>query len=94
MFAASPACVGGVSAVVPVDLYIAGCPPTPLDLLKGAAHAIRPVSDLNRPQRDLWLALALLRQGVCQIQRAGVLEVRRNASVTVMSGLCVHRSIT
>jgi Ni,Fe-hydrogenase III small subunit len=35
VFAASPACVGGVSAVVPVDLYIAGCPPTPLDLLKG-----------------------------------------------------------
>jgi Ni,Fe-hydrogenase III small subunit len=35
VFAASPACVGGVSAVVPVDLHIAGCPPTPLDLLKG-----------------------------------------------------------
>jgi Ni,Fe-hydrogenase III small subunit len=35
LFAGSYACVGGVSRVVPVDLYIAGCPPTPLALLKG-----------------------------------------------------------
>jgi Ni,Fe-hydrogenase III small subunit len=35
LFAASPDCAGGVAAVVPVDLWIAGCPPTPLDLLKG-----------------------------------------------------------
>ncbi|MBI1775691.1 MAG: NADH-quinone oxidoreductase subunit NuoB [Proteobacteria bacterium] len=35
MFAGSYACVGGVSAVVPVDLHIRGCPPSPLDLLKG-----------------------------------------------------------
>lgn len=34
-FAASYAVVGGVSAVVPVDLCIRGCPPTPTDLLKG-----------------------------------------------------------
>jgi NADH:ubiquinone oxidoreductase subunit B-like Fe-S oxidoreductase len=27
--------VGGVSAVVPVDLHIRGCPPTPNALLKG-----------------------------------------------------------
>ena len=35
LFAPSPACVGGVSQVVPVDLHIAGCPPTPQALLKG-----------------------------------------------------------
>src|SRR5512135_2011229 len=34
-FAGSYAVVGGVSAVVPVDLHIAGCPPTPEALLKG-----------------------------------------------------------
>jgi Ni,Fe-hydrogenase III small subunit len=35
VFAGSPACVGGVSAVVPVDLHIPGCPPSPTVLLKG-----------------------------------------------------------
>jgi Ni,Fe-hydrogenase III small subunit len=29
------ACVGGVSEVVPVDLHIPGCPPSPTALLKG-----------------------------------------------------------
>ena len=29
VFAGSYACVGGVSAVVPVDLHIRGCPPSP-----------------------------------------------------------------
>ena len=36
VFAGSDACVaGGVPAVVPVDLHIPGCPPSPLELLKG-----------------------------------------------------------
>jgi Ni,Fe-hydrogenase III small subunit len=35
LFAGSYAVAGGVSAVVPVDLHIRGCPPTPMDLLKG-----------------------------------------------------------
>jgi Ni,Fe-hydrogenase III small subunit len=35
VFAGSYACVGPVSSVVPVDLHIAGCPPTPTALLKG-----------------------------------------------------------
>lgn len=34
-FAGSYACIGGVSAVFPVDLHIKGCPPRPIDLLKG-----------------------------------------------------------
>jgi Ni,Fe-hydrogenase III small subunit len=35
IFAGGYACVGGVSQVVPVDLHIRGCPPRPVDLLKG-----------------------------------------------------------
>src|SRR5271156_2623596 len=35
IFAGSYAVAGGVSSVVPVDLHIRGCPPRPLDLLKG-----------------------------------------------------------
>src|SRR6202051_3137544 len=35
IFAGSYACVGSVSSVVPVDLHIRGCPPRPLELLKG-----------------------------------------------------------
>ena len=35
MFAKSYACAGGVSAVLPVDLHIGGCPPRPVALLKG-----------------------------------------------------------
>jgi Ni,Fe-hydrogenase III small subunit len=35
VFAGSYACVGPVSSVIPVDLHIAGCPPSPTELLKG-----------------------------------------------------------
>ena len=35
VFANSYACVGAVSKVVPVDLMIRGCPPTPTQLLQG-----------------------------------------------------------
>jgi Ni,Fe-hydrogenase III small subunit len=35
VFAGSPAVVGGVSHVVPVDLHIKGCPPSPTALLRG-----------------------------------------------------------
>ena len=34
-FAGSYAIAGGVSAVIPVDLHIAGCPPAPIDILSG-----------------------------------------------------------
>ena len=34
-FAGSYACVGGVDKVLPVDIRIPGCPPTPTALLKG-----------------------------------------------------------
>jgi Ni,Fe-hydrogenase III small subunit len=35
VFSDSYACVGSVSKVIPVDLVIHGCPPTPTDLLQG-----------------------------------------------------------
>jgi Ni,Fe-hydrogenase III small subunit len=34
-FAGSYAVLGGVSEVLPVDLHISGCPPTPIEILKG-----------------------------------------------------------
>jgi Ni,Fe-hydrogenase III small subunit len=42
MFAGSPACLGGVAAVLPVDLVIAGCPPTPTALLQGLLRLLEP----------------------------------------------------
>src|SRR5688572_10493265 len=44
VFAGSPACVGGVSAVLPVDLHVAGCPPSPEALLKGLLALVESVS--------------------------------------------------
>ena len=35
VFAGSPACLGGVSRVIPVDLHIPGCPPPPQEILRG-----------------------------------------------------------
>jgi Ni,Fe-hydrogenase III small subunit len=35
VFAGSPSCIGAVANVVPVDLVIRGCPPTPTQLLEG-----------------------------------------------------------
>jgi Ni,Fe-hydrogenase III small subunit len=43
-FAGSPAIVGGVSAAVPVDLHIPGCPPTPTALLGGLLALLQTVS--------------------------------------------------
>src|SRR5512134_2536296 len=44
MFAGSYACVGGVATVVPVDLHIAGCPPSPIVLLRGLLALMETVS--------------------------------------------------
>jgi Ni,Fe-hydrogenase III small subunit len=35
IFSSSYAVAGGVSGVVPVDLHIRGCPPTPTEILQG-----------------------------------------------------------
>ncbi|HJZ34280.1 MAG TPA: NADH-quinone oxidoreductase subunit NuoB [Hyphomicrobiaceae bacterium] len=47
VFAGSYACVGSVAAVIPVDVAIAGCPPTPTALLKGLL-ALLECSDRSR----------------------------------------------
>jgi Ni,Fe-hydrogenase III small subunit len=44
IFAGSYACVGGVSEVVPVDLHIRGCPPSPTEMLKGLLALLERVS--------------------------------------------------
>lgn len=45
IFAGSYAVTGGVSEVVPVDLHIRGCPPTPTDLLRGLLAVLNPMKD-------------------------------------------------
>ena len=40
-FAKSYAVMGGVAAVLPVDLRIAGCPPRPIDLLAGLLSLLK-----------------------------------------------------
>lgn len=47
-FAGSYAILGGVSKVVPVDLHIPGCPPSPMDILKGLLALLE---DVNREGR-------------------------------------------
>jgi len=42
IFAGSYAVAGGVHEVVPVDLHIRGCPPSPLQLLKGLLALLTP----------------------------------------------------
>lgn len=44
VFAGSYAVEGGVKDVIPVDLHIRGCPPSPVDLLKGLLALLRHVS--------------------------------------------------
>jgi Ni,Fe-hydrogenase III small subunit len=44
VFAGSYAVEGGVKDVVPVDLHIRGCPPSPVDLLKGLLALLRHVA--------------------------------------------------
>ena len=44
VFAGSYACAGPVASVIPVDLEIAGCPPTPNDLLAGLCSLVEGLS--------------------------------------------------
>jgi Ni,Fe-hydrogenase III small subunit len=43
VFAGSYAVEGGIKDVIPVDLHISGCPPSPVDLLKGLLALLRHV---------------------------------------------------
>jgi Ni,Fe-hydrogenase III small subunit len=44
VFAESYSIVGGVSQVIRVDLHIPGCPPSPLDILKGLLALLQSVN--------------------------------------------------
>ena len=46
VFAGSYAVTGGVKDVIPVDLHIRGCPPTPTELLKGLLALLGRANDL------------------------------------------------
>ncbi|MEK1889333.1 MAG: NADH-quinone oxidoreductase subunit B family protein [Phyllobacterium sp.] len=54
-FAGSYAVVGGVSEVVPVDLHIPGCPPAPIEILKGLLALLAHTNMEIRVTRT-WLA--------------------------------------
>ncbi len=41
VFGCGYACRGGVQGLVPVDVYVGGCPPTPRDLLAAMLQAVR-----------------------------------------------------
>ena len=45
VFAGSYACAGAVAKIMPVDLVIRGCPPPPMDLLKGLLWLLRGSAD-------------------------------------------------
>lgn len=40
IFGASYACRGGLAGLLPVDVWVPGCPPEPLDLLRGILAAV------------------------------------------------------
>jgi Ni,Fe-hydrogenase III small subunit len=44
VFAGSYACAGAVSDIVPVDLHIRGCPPPPIEILKGLLALVNEVT--------------------------------------------------
>src|SRR6185369_16440561 len=57
IFGESYASLGRVANVIPVDVEIPGCPPTPTALLRGilaaiTRHAPEPLADADRPRAD------------------------------------------
>src|SRR6185437_12860429 len=60
IFKGSYACMGGVAQVVPVDLHIPGCPPSPTALLKGLLALLQHVGG----KRRYWTNLRAYRDNV------------------------------
>lgn len=50
VFAGSYAVEGGVANVIPVDLHIRGCPPTPTQLLEGLLRLLEPNAKTHAPK--------------------------------------------
>lgn len=50
IFADSPAVIGGVKRVIPVDLHIPGCPPSPYQLLQGLLALMEPAGADDSPR--------------------------------------------
>ena len=50
LFAGGYACLEGVGAVVPADIHIRGCPPSPTALLKGLVALVEGVGAKHRPR--------------------------------------------
>ena len=50
VFAGSPVIVGPLDRVIPVDVYIPGCPPRPGDIIKGIAMAVEALPAEGRPR--------------------------------------------
>lgn len=51
LFGESYACCGRVANVIPVDVTVPGCPPTPLQLMQGILAAIAPAASQNADQQ-------------------------------------------
>ena len=69
IFAGSYAVVGGVSAVVPVDLHIRGCPPSPTALLRGLLSLVE-VNLRKGGTTHPFLTLQFLTDGVYDPEKA------------------------
>jgi len=48
VFAGSPAIAGPLDRIVPVNVYIPGCPPRPNEIIKGVGQAVRVLANRGR----------------------------------------------
>ena len=85
MFAGSYACIGGVSSVVPADLHIRGCPPRPLDLLKGLLALLQTAAAAFGQVPALWRLLVFTWSIVAA---ASMIVLMRELRIGLLAALC------